>query len=85
MFKIIELSHRILCRALYANYLQMDLKFKFAEAAVSDVIKVNQIEVRRKYPISRAKRFDTKYGESVLLSILGPDKKISLCVSTKVI
>ena len=54
----------------------MDLKFKFAEADVCDVIKVNQMEVGRKYPISRAKRFPTKYGKSVLFSLLESDEKL---------
>ena len=54
----------------------MDLKLKFVEADVCDVIKVNQMEVGRKYPISRARQIDTKYGESVLLTILGLDEKL---------
>ena len=34
------------------------------------------MEVGRKYPITIARRIDTKYGESVLLTILGLDEKL---------
>ena len=52
---------------------QMDLKHRFIEADVCDVIKVSEMQVGRKYPITRALRIDTKYGESVLLIILEGD------------
>ena len=65
----IALSNCVLCRTLFPIYLQMDLKFKFVEGDISDVIKVNEVEVGKKYPISKARRIDTKYGESVLLTI----------------
>ena len=48
----------------------MDLKVRFVAADISDVVKVNELEVGRKYPISKARRLDTKYGDSVLLTIL---------------
>ena len=51
----------------------MDLKHRFVEADVCDVIKVSEMQDGRKYPITRARRMDTKYGESVLLTILGDD------------
>ena len=38
------------------------------------MIKVNELEVGRKYPITRARRIDTKYEESVLLTVLGDDE-----------
>ena len=31
---------------------------------------MNELEVERKYPISKARRLDTKYGESMLITIL---------------
>ena len=52
---------------------QMDLKLRFVEADVCDVIKESEMQVGRKYPITRARRMVTKYGESVLLTILGDD------------
>ena len=54
--------------------LQMDLKLRFVEADVCDLIKVNELEVGRKYPITTARRIDTKYVESVLLTVLGDDE-----------
>jgi len=34
------------------------------------VIKVNELVVGKKYPISKARRLDTKYGESILITVL---------------
>ena len=48
----------------------MDLKVRFVAADISDVVKVNELEVGRKYPISKATRLDTKYGERILITIL---------------
>ena len=48
----------------------MDLKVRFVAADISDVVKVNELEVGRKYPISTARRLVTKYGESILITIL---------------
>lgn len=45
----------------------MDLK-KFIEAEDCDVMKVDQMVVNRKYPIIRAKRVNTKFGETILLT-----------------
>ena len=54
-------------------FFQMDLKLRFSEADVSDVIKVSEMQIGRKYPITRARRIDTKYGKSVLLTLLEGD------------
>ena len=48
----------------------MDLKVRFVAADIRDVVKVNELEVERRYPISKARRLDTKYGESILLTIM---------------
>ena len=34
----------------------MDLKVRFVAADISDVVKVNELEVGKKYPISKATR-----------------------------
>jgi len=47
----------------------MDLKRKFLEAKDCDVIKVEQMAIDRKYPIVRAKRVNTRFGGTVLLTI----------------
>ena len=54
-------------------FFQMDLKHRFSEADVTDVIRVSEMQVGRKYPITRARRIDTKYGGSVLLTLLEGD------------
>ena len=48
----------------------MDLKSRFVAADITDVIKVNELVVGKKYPISKARRLDTKYGESMLITVL---------------
>ena len=54
----------------------MDLKRKFTEADVCRMIRVDQMEVDRKYPIIKAKRVYTKFGESVLLTIVDSTVKL---------
>ena len=56
------------CVGLFCTLLQMDLKLRFVAADVSDVVKVNELEVGRKYPIANVRRLDTKYGESILIT-----------------
>ena len=34
------------------------------------MIKVNELVVGKRYPISKARRLDTKYGESILITVL---------------
>ena len=53
----------------------MDLKVRFIDADVCDVVKLYELDVGRKYSITKAQRFETKYGESVLLTILDDDEK----------
>ena len=53
----------------------MDLKDRFSHADVSDVVKIYELDVGRKYPITKARRIDTKYGEIVLLTIFGDNEK----------
>jgi len=50
--------------------LQMDLRQRFGEVDI-DVIQVSEMEVGRRYQISNARRIDTKYGSSVLITIDG--------------
>jgi len=55
--------------SLFTIRLQMDLKRKFLEAEDCDVVKVVQMVMDRKYPIVRAKRVNTKFGGTVLLTV----------------
>ena len=61
---------------LFTIRLQMDLKRKFLEAEDCDVIKVDQMLVNRKYPIVRAKLVNTKFGETVLLTIENSSERL---------
>jgi hypothetical protein len=57
----------------------MDLKLKFEEADIRDVIQLNEMEVGKKYPICNAPRINTRYGSSVLLTIEGfRDRTVSV-------
>ena len=47
----------------------MDLKRKFFEAEDCDMIKIDQMVLNKKYPNVRAKRVNTQYGGSVLLTV----------------
>jgi hypothetical protein len=47
----------------------MDLTKKFQEVAPSHAIKINSMELDRKYSIIHAERIDKKLGPTVLLSI----------------
>jgi hypothetical protein len=47
----------------------MDLTKKFQEAASSHPIKINSVELDRKYSIIHAERIVMKFGSTVLLSI----------------
>ena len=55
--------------------LQMDLKIRFSDTDVCDVVKIYELDVGRKYPITKARRMDTKFGENVVLTSLGDDEK----------
>ena len=59
-----------LCRTLFYTLLQMDLKDRYVAANISEVVKVKELEIGKRYPISNAKRHETKYGESILLTIM---------------
>ena len=52
--------------------LQMELTKKFQEAACSHAIRINSVELDRKYPIFQAERIVTKFGptEKYLLTYL---------------
>jgi hypothetical protein len=47
----------------------MDITQKFREANICHFVKVNKLQVDKKYSIVDARRADTKYGECILLSI----------------
>lgn len=47
----------------------MDLKTKFQAATSCNSVRISALEVERKYPIIRAERVETKFGQSVLLKI----------------
>jgi hypothetical protein len=49
----------------------MDLRHKFEEADISDVIQASEMDIGRRYPICNARRVETRYGPSVLLTIDG--------------
>jgi hypothetical protein len=49
----------------------MNLKLKFEEADISDVIQVSEMEIGKRYLICNARRVHTRYGSSVLLTIEG--------------
>jgi len=50
----------------------MELSKKFQEASSFRTIKINSMEVDRKYRIVYAEQVVTKFGQSVLLSITHP-------------
>jgi hypothetical protein len=57
----------------------MDLKKRFQAATSCSSVKIGDLEVERKYPIIRAERVETKFGQSVLLTILdSPMKSIKV-------
>jgi len=58
-----------LCFRQCSECLQMHLNKKFQEAASSQAIKINTMEVDTKYPIVNADRVTTKFGKTVLMSI----------------
>jgi len=47
----------------------MDLTKNIQEVTSCNTIKINSLEVDRKYPIVRAERIVTKFGPTILLSI----------------
>jgi hypothetical protein len=47
----------------------MDLSKKFNVATSTAVVRIDKLEVDKKYPIVRAERANTRFGETVLLSI----------------
>jgi len=49
--------------------LQMELTEKFQEGTSCNTIKINMMEVDRKYPVIKAERIVTKFGPTILLSI----------------
>ena len=48
----------------------MDIKTRFQAATSCSSVKIGTLEVERKYPIIHAERVETKFGQSVLLTIL---------------
>jgi len=47
----------------------MNLTQKFEEATSNNTLRINALEVDKKYPILKTQHIDTKYGSTVLLSI----------------
>jgi hypothetical protein len=47
----------------------MDLFARFARVTASNIVRVNTLEVGKRYPINYAQRQETIYGPSVLLSL----------------
>ena len=57
----------------------MDLETKFQAATSCNSLRIGVLEVERKYPIIQAERVETKFGQSVLLTILdSPIKSIKV-------
>jgi len=57
----------------------MELAKRFEEATVTTAntsISINSLVINRPYPIIHAKRINTKYGPTVLLSLRDSDKKL---------
>jgi hypothetical protein len=54
----------------------MELVQKFREGVVTQIIRINKLDVDRKYEMLRAERMVTKYGPSVLLSYKGDPCKV---------
>jgi hypothetical protein len=50
----------------------MELAKKFRDTTTCRIIHISEMEVERKYPIVRAERVYTRYGETVLLSLRNP-------------
>ena len=51
------------------DLLQMELSKKFQMATSCHVVNIDSLEVDRKYPIVKAERVTTRFGESILLCI----------------
>jgi hypothetical protein len=47
----------------------MDIFARFAKVSASNIVRVNTLEVGKRYPIKYAQRQETIYGPSVLLSL----------------
>ena len=54
----------------------MDLGNRFVEASAYAAVSVSSLEVNTPYPITRAKRINTKYGLAVELTLQGPDEGV---------
>jgi len=54
----------------------MDLAKRFEEATSSISVNISSLVMNKLYPIVRAKRINTKFGTTVLLSIRDSDEKI---------
>ena len=54
----------------------MDLAKRFEEATFGSSFNIGSLVINRLYPIIHAKRINTKYGPTVLLSIRDSDEKL---------
>jgi len=54
----------------------MDFSKRFEEATSSTTVSIRSMEVNKMYPIFHAKRINTKFGSTVLLSIRDSEAKI---------
>jgi len=55
---------------------KMDLAKRFEKATSSTLVNISSLEMNKLYPIVRAKRINTKFGSTVLLSIRDSEPKI---------
>jgi len=63
---------------------RMDLAKRFQEAAATASVNIGSLILNRPYPIVFAKRINTKYGPTFLLSIRDVDKKLLISFSRNV-
>ena len=54
----------------------MDLGKRFEDASAFAAVSVSSLEANTPYPITRAKRINTKYGLAVVLTLQSPDEGV---------
>jgi len=60
----------------------MDLATKFKMVAKCQQTKVTSLKIGMPYPIERAERVVTKYGEAILMTLQDPETFLSVPAST---
>jgi hypothetical protein len=48
---------------------QMSLSQRFNDVTCGDIVHISSLEVNHKYPVEKAEKIKTRYGETILLSI----------------